>query len=461
MKNFIQQVLKKNAYFILAAAWLFTIAFIITNYWSNTTSVSYLRNSIESYIQEQEKDFENSIRDTALMQRLAQRRYSGQELQRIVKKPYSLFLYQADEPGSVSLIFWSSQQVLPDGDLLNDTQKNKLVRLTNGEYEYISQEITIARGKKLLAVALIPVRREYFIQINNLKKEFANLPDAEKSIAISVKPTDYPVVSSTGTQLFYLQPKFAAGHTELNWLSLTLIITGVIFLLLFIYNFALYVGESSNYLKGILVFTGIIILVRAFTYIFPVIGLRQYDLFDPVLYSSGVILNSLGDLLINSLLSCWVILYIKRATESKTFALLRNTPWRWPVLVITSLLMVLVTFALSRIIQSLISDAKISFNVTNFFSLDIYSLVGFIILAAIAFGYFFFSQIVIKLISPLTEGIRYSIYVLIAVSGLLLLSFLQNGDKLELSLYVLAWLLAYVWLLDRRLFAGFYSRFYI
>lgn len=461
MKNFIQQVLKKNAYFILAAAWLFTIAFIITNYWSNTTSVSYIHHSIESYIQQQEKDFENSIRDTALMQRLAQQRYSGKELEMIVQKPYSLFLYEADEFGSVSLIFWSSQQVLPDAGLLNDAQKNKLVRLTNGEYEYISREITLSKGKKLLAVALIPVRKEYFIQVNNLKKEFVIFPDAEKSVSISVTPTDYPVKSSQDITLFYLQPKSMEGRTELNWLSLTLIITGVVFLLLFIYNFALYIVESSGYIQGILVFAGIILLVRAFTYIFPVIGLRQYDLFDPGLYSSGFILSSLGDLLINSLLACWVVLFIKRVTENKTFAPLKNTPWRWPVLVTTCILLVAVTFALSGIVQSLISDARISFNVTNFFSLDVYSLVGFIILAAIAFGYFFFSQIVVKVIAPLTEGIKYILYVLVAISGLLLLSFLHNGDKLELNLYVLAWLLGYTWLLDRKIFAGFYSRFYI
>lgn len=461
MKNFIQQVLKKNAYFILAAAWLFTIAFIIVNYWSNTTSVSYLRSSIESYLQQQEKDFESSIKDTALIQRLAQQRYSAQELETVVKKPYHLFLYKPDDFGSVSLVFWNSQQVFPDGNLLNDTQKNKLVRLTNGKYEFISREVNMANGKRVLAVALIPIRKEYFIQINNLKKEFVHFPDAEKIISISSTSTAYPIKSISGATLFYLQPKHGKIHTELNWLSLTLIITGVIFLLLFIYNFALYIGESSSYINGILVFTGFIVLIRAFTYIFPVIGLRQYDLFDPILYSSGFVLSSLGDLLINSLLACWIILFIKRVTENKTFAPLKNTYWRWPVLIITCLLTVTVTFALSGVVQSLISDARISFNVTNFFSLDIYSLTGFIILSAIAFVYFFFSQIAIKLIAPLAEGAKYGLYMAIAIGGLLVLSFLYNNDRLEINLYVLLWLLAYIWLLDRKVFAGFYTRFYI
>jgi len=76
LKNFYQQVVKKNVFFFLGAAWLFTIAFIIDNYWYSSSSAKYLRKNIESDIQQQEKDIDVLLKDTALLGRLSDQRYS-------------------------------------------------------------------------------------------------------------------------------------------------------------------------------------------------------------------------------------------------------------------------------------------------------------------------------------------------------------------------------------------------
>ena len=57
--------------------------------------------------------------------------------------------------------------------------------------------------------------------------------------------------------------------------------------------------------------------------------------------------------------------------------------------------LVTTTFLFADIVQSLVADARISFNVTNAFSLTIYSAISFIILAALALSYFIFSQILL------------------------------------------------------------------
>ena len=80
MRNFYQQVIKKNVFFFLGAAWLFTIAFIIDNYWYSSSSAKYLRKNIESDIQVQEKDFDALLKDTALLRRLVNQEYSAEEL---------------------------------------------------------------------------------------------------------------------------------------------------------------------------------------------------------------------------------------------------------------------------------------------------------------------------------------------------------------------------------------------
>ncbi|MBC8035078.1 MAG: GHKL domain-containing protein [Chitinophagaceae bacterium] len=461
MKNFIVQVLHKNVYFILAAAWLFTLAFIITNYWYKTNTPQYLRSAIEDHIRDQEKDFDKLLKNDELITKIAEKRYDEQELTSLIEKPYSFFIYKVDGFGSVTLTFWSSQIILPVIELLSDVKNNQFVSLINGQYEFISKEITTSKGEKLLAAALIPIHKEYFIQNNNLRKEFVNFPEAEKNVAISENETAYPVKSSFGNVLFYLQQKPDTGQIHVNGLSMAFIVSAVIFLMIFIYNTGLAIAEHLGYMKGILFFTVSVFLLRLLTYLFPVLGLRQYDLFDPGVYSSGFILSSLGDLLINVLLFCWTILFVKRVTEGRSLAKFLNTKWYWPLLLGNILLLVVATFASSTVIQSLISDARISFNVTNFFSLDLYSFAGFLVLAAIAFSYFFLSQVILGLISPLKEKYKYITYLLIAITGLLVLTIVPAKSNVELNLYVLLWLLGYVWMMERNVFAGFYSKFYI
>ncbi len=103
--------------------------------------------------------------------------------------------------------------------------------------------------------------------------------------------------------------------------------------------------------------------------------------------------------------------------------------------------------------QSLVTDAKISFNVTNFFSLlKNYSFIGFIALAALALGYFFLSQILFQLIGYLIRSLSIVLYIITATMGLLALTFIQRVETVELDIFVLIWLLGYVWLMQRRIF---------
>ncbi len=73
MKLFIQVI--KNAayrhgYLLLIAAWLYTISFVFTNYWSYSSSPQKVKNSLENYIATQEQSFQTIIRDSAYLRML-------------------------------------------------------------------------------------------------------------------------------------------------------------------------------------------------------------------------------------------------------------------------------------------------------------------------------------------------------------------------------------------------------
>ncbi len=117
-------------------------------------------------------------------------------------------------------------------------------------------------------------------------------------------------------------------------------------------------------------------------------------------------------------------------------------------------ILVATTFLFADIVQSLVADARISFNVTNFFSLTIYSFIGFIILAALALSYFIFTQILLRLIRSYLEGSLLIISIVVATIGLGLLTFYSKTRLVELDIYVLIWLLCYLWLMIRNMITG-------
>ncbi|MBC7904701.1 MAG: hypothetical protein H7Y27_14850, partial [Gemmatimonadaceae bacterium] len=459
MKQLLQSFFKKNAFFLLGAGWFFTIAFIVDNYWFSSTSARYLRKNIEADIQKQEKDFEALLKNTALMQNLAEQKYSEKELDLLVKKDYGVFLYYLDDFGTIDLQFWNNQLAIPGNDLLLGKEANRMAQLRNGQYEFVRRRLTLANNQKLIAVSLIPVRKEYFIENDNLRREFVNYPQAEKYISITDYSTVYPVRSVTGKVLFYLKPNSVDASDGSNWLTLTLNVIAVLLLLMVVHNVAKYVSDRFGYLHGIFLLIGIIFLLRSLTYFFPhLINVQDFELFDPAIYSSSKVLNSLGDLLINSFLFCWIVLFIRQEAGGKKFFIPVNKILYWTLLLVPILILLATTFVFAGIIKSLISDARISFNVTEFFSLNVYSFVGFIVLAALSLSYFFLSQTIIQLITNFIRVRKYILYIVISVAGLLLLSVVKDYSFVELNIYVLLWLLGYSWFMQQQMYSGWNFR---
>jgi len=454
LKSFLKNFFRKNIYLILAVLIVFAAAYIINLYLAGNTSTKLLRNSIESFLQKRESDIKNLSADTGMIQRLAGQQYTKSELDELVEKQYGILLYEKNIANGYSLKFWSDQSsVLPDS-LLNRADGNYFVHLSNGQYEFIKKTLHTGNNNPLLFIALIPVRWEYYISYENLKPEFVGSPSAENRVRITNTTTDFPVTSSFGNILFYLQRTEGYHAAKYSGLLLSVILIGVLLVLVVIHNIAHSISEKFGRYAGIIFLILVILILRGFVYYFPdFLHLRQYELFDPTIYGSNFVLKSLGDLLINALLFCWIVLFIKQEIDEYAFPLLNNWWKRWFLVGVVLVVTVLSTFVFADIVQSLVADARISFNVTNFFSLNNYSFIGFIVLAALALSYFFFTQIMLRLIRA---NIRSSmiIYIIIAFTGLSLLTFSHDTAKVELNIYVLLWLLLYVWIMLRNLFSG-------
>lgn len=439
--------LNRNAYFFLAAAWLFTIAFIINNYYSGATSVSYLRSAMESRIRKQEQRIDALMADTVQLKVLAEASYADQQLQKLVREEFGLFLYKLGEHDTWVLHFWSNQQAEPDAEIMYAHDSHRLVKLRNGQYEYIRKVIPLARDS-LLAIALLPIRTEYFIQTSSLEKEFVGFPQAENNVDLLESETLYPVRCSSGQALFYLEQKKPLAVRNVNEWSLVLEVLAIVLLMIIVHNAAAAISEQYGFKRGMLFLTAVVVLTRAATYLWKDRMLwKAYDLFDPSIYSSNAFLPSLGDLVINAFLFCWLLLFFYRKGGGLQLVKWRKTLLHWPLVAMVAALLVLITFLFAGVVQSLISDAQISFNVTNIFSLNWYSIIGFVLLAVLALSFFLATSTLMRLARPLLLERPYLFYAAVALFGLLSITFIKTSSLVELNIYVLAWLIGYIWLM--------------
>src|SRR6516162_5660019 len=129
---------RRNIRLLLAAVVLITASYMTNYYLGSNMSIKWLRNSIQSFLQEREKDFDKLAADTNRVKRLNAQQYTKSELDAIVEKKYGILIYE-NRSGRNFLEFWSDQQsILPDSMLLYPDGRY-FVHLSNGQFEYIKK----------------------------------------------------------------------------------------------------------------------------------------------------------------------------------------------------------------------------------------------------------------------------------------------------------------------------------
>ena len=443
---FYKRILVKNSYLLLIAVFLIGFSIIIDNYWSGKESVSAVQKNIESYVQEQEKDFELFITDTGLIVKLHDYKFEERELTQLTQKKYFFYHYFVNDIGLAQLIFWNSQAVMPTDKILQSPDSAGFIKLTNGFYVW--RKINTPTS---ITVALIPVKWNYFVTNTYLKNTFAFKNTIESKYDIAEHPVNTAVQSITGKKLFYVVEKTTNLIPENNMVAVWMRILATFLILLFIHLLAVSLANKGKLVNAILFLTVTVFTIRLLSYYFPLpLNFRQFELFDPTIYGSNSIFRSLGDLLINSLLFAWIVLFIhNQLQENKIEFTNQKGLFKWTVLGVVSVIIFSTTFISGQVIRSMVADSKISFDVINFFTLNIYSVTGFIVLCSIAIGYFLLSQVLMYLLQPLFPKNYPGLYLIVTIGGLIYLSFQINMANAGFQLLMLAWLIIYLLLLTR------------
>ncbi|GEP96735.1 sensor histidine kinase [Chitinophaga cymbidii] len=433
----------RNGYLLIISAWLFTFAFLFNNYWSYYSSPHGVQRSLESDIRSRQEDFNELADDTAIVNALFKGSYEEQTLQDIYRESYYVFAYDSTQTG-LQPRFWSTSSIAPP---VQEGLREGVTfrRLVNGYYVMLCRKVQPMK----YVVGLIPVKQEFAINNDYLQNQFYGRPAIGREYAIHLRPPGLPVLDANEKILFYLFYNPGLQEPSPSLTSMLLLTVGCICVLIFINLFATLMARKLTPLWGFLFLLGVVLLFRVLSYVynFP-IDLRALNLFDPTIYAKDEIFKSLGDLLLNVLLAFWLILFFRQHVRTIHPPVVR-TKWQSRLIIgAAGLVMFIVGQFLLELIRSLVIDSKISYDVTNFFSLNEYSVIGSMSLGFIAISFLFFSQIVNYLLNQLTDFQYRAKYISLLVVGLVWLAFRFNAPDLSASVAFMFWLLGYVVLLD-------------
>lgn len=440
---------------IFAALLLFLVSLATSYYSHEIPSINSDVRALEYYIQKQQKDFNELTRDTVLMRKLVLDKEGFGEFKEVAKKEYGFFLYAETISEQGELLFWNNQRVLPSTSDLSLTDGEYFQRLSNGYYVVEKKKIIIpGLSNHVLAYALIPVFYNYRSESAYLPKQFAHSANATKKIAISDVKTRYVIHSIHKKPLFYVARKAHTPELAADLVTLLLRVAGLILLLGYVQFLAEALTGRFGAVKATFFLALLLISIRVLLFFYSdFFYLRQFKLFDPAVYGTNWLNRSLGDLLINAAVFCWVAVFAwhHMGPIKKMPSFLRGKRI-YIAAVMALFFLILSTFELANMVRSLVADSKISFNVTNFFSLDIYSLLGFIVLALICLTYYYFTRILFRFIFSAFEKRPLYVYFIIGLVGLLYLT-LQTGNALVLfHIPVLVWLVLYTLLVSQEQF---------
>lgn len=442
---------KRNSFLLITAAWLFTLAFIVDNYWSGNSPSNAAQKAIQKDVSSNLIKINSFYQDTAVINKIARGKYDEKELAQQVDKKYFIFIYKISAEDNLIPLFWNTQIITPTSIILNSDNGISFQKLLNGWYVVNKKTLQSSSGSFYKIVFLIPVKWNYYIQNQYLQNSFVAEKNIEKTYDISLTPTKYVIKNLQGKPLFYLH-QLSNPIRHSNPIAVLLKILASIFILFFIHRLANFYAQKKGFLVGLSVLIIPVFILRALSYTFPIpIDFNNLQLFDPTIYGANFILRSLGDLLINSVLFIWVVLFIRYHFKFDFSKIkFRSDVYKYITIVFICAAMVVFTLLGSFTIQSLVSDSQISFDVINFFTLDIYSVIGFIVLCCIATGYFFLVTILLQPLNIFIGRKRYQLYLILTIVGLFILTFNLHSVHLSFNLAVFLWLLIFIFLLNFR-----------
>ena len=402
--------------------------------------------SIEQDLHRRYTALENLLSDKALLERFYEGRESAEDFRQWTGVPFALFLYENGE-----LRAWNSGTV-PAPEPLPLQQAGALVTSATGCSIRIARGL--APGQSL--VAMLPVKWVYAVENQYLTARFAASPAIPTEIEVVAQPVHrgYQLRGPQGADWGYVHLPATATVSPIAPRTSTILLAlfGLLCFAAVVHAGMLWtlnrVGRRWALLVPLIVVGGL----RALTYALPLpFGLRELPLFSSDLYGFSAALPSLGDLFVNALcllaIAGFAAAHGPAGYHSKRSILRRGGDALGAVPILAAI--AAVSFLTVRIIQSLVVDSQIPFDVGRFHTANEYTVWGFVSLGALAAG----TALLLKVLGDMATALmpqgvfRYSL--LVAISLLLGFGLFDGIGPAALVIAVALWTPFFILLLER------------
>lgn len=336
---------------------------------------------LEAAWQRQQRHFHQLLANKDLTRQLLQNNLSPEAEKKLLDAPY--FIYTG-QPGQ--LTFWNTDR-LADTSLLS-------AALPPGRAVFFRQLpfVGIAERRQLNAqqsvTAFFPLAVIYPFENNFLQSHLANGLPLSPGMAVSEKPAAGAMAlhDADGRTLAYITlPR--APHAQPAAAGIILAAAALLFLVLWLQLLALWLARRKKAVKGFLLIAGAGLLLRAAAF-WPGLPLQLSDLplFSPQLYSTNMLLPSLGDLLLHALLFLWLCWF--GATRLTFRHWQARQPVRWLAAIAVAGLTVVCYFSAAGVLKSLVLNSSgISFSADALRHVSWLSMLGIGIAACITLSF--------------------------------------------------------------------------
>ncbi|WP_447640092.1 MULTISPECIES: sensor histidine kinase [Chitinophagaceae] len=433
-----------------AAIILYAVSFVVSNFLAYNANTSRVKSSVESSLRKKEAIFYELVHNYNKILKITGNEENVEAL-KTEDLPIGVFVYKLNDIGNPLLVFWNNSHLDVNESILKQKDGTFPIANNKGFFEQINKTIKLDSGIYKV-VGLIPVYWQYPQTSNLLKSQFDDYPNLGQRYKVA--SSGIPVVNSNGMVLLHLEKKDKDNFAKLDNLSLVLRVAALLIGLLLVNDYSRKVAFKRGFYKGFGVLVGFIVVTRLLSYYFPFpFNFRVYELFDPLIYATSWLHRSLGDLVINLMLLWWISNFIKN-----NFILLERAPlskklWRYKhMLAVLGLVVITVsTIEFVRLIESLVMDSQVSFNVTNFFSMDKYTVVCFAALSIFIWCYVRLCYICLWIAKKLDYTfLRKTIVV--AATGMLMGAFLGDANSILSDFITTIWLIVFLVFYDRGWF---------
>lgn len=452
MIKVLQTAAYRHGYLIITAAWLYTISFLFLNYLSPLSSADKVSGQLSDYLIARENKFKNIESDTNAVKAILSDTISDVKL-RLSENDFGVFAYAINDIGNPLQVYWNTNRMNNDASDLKKPDGNYFVHYQNGYFELVKKSF-LSGNKPYFLAALIPVKWEYTRESKYLINGFPGFPEISNTYNLTGSVYGTVVKNSNGESIYKIQRNDREIKNQPGAFSTILRISALLLFAIFLNALAKELVNRKSFIEGFTFLAVVVLLLRLISYYLPFpFNFRDFDLFDPLslIYSSSSLHPSLGDLLVNTIIFYWLISFLK--FNSKNFVTdeknlsekIQNT-----IAAISLFIMAFVAFEFANLISSLIVDSKkIYFDVTNFFSLNIYTFISFVVICFIVLSFFYLSQFLTSLIlqAPIKRFWR---LLILATAVLLLLSLGFGVQSMGVNMIIFLWLILYMLLIEAR-----------